>query len=545
MLLAAQHWQELSASASDRILAADNILLLALTYLVLKVLHEFGHGFAVKAFGGAVHEFGVMFLVFAPVPYVDASAASEFRSKWRRALVGAAGMMVEVFFAALSLFVWLAVEPGLVRAIAFDAMVVAGVSTVVFNGNPLLRYDGYYILADLLEIPNLAQRGTRYWGYLVDRYVFRTDGSKDFVATDGERIWLLLYAPASFIYRQVVMLTIAIFIASEYLAVGVAIAIWSLFTTVVLPIGKALWQVLASPRFHRNRTRAVTTTFGLILAMSTLMFLIPAPLYTTTEGVVWLPESAVVRAGTGGFVRALLVEPGKVVTTGEALVESEEVTLKAELEILRARVAELEARLATERFTDRVKAEITTTEIGHARAELANAASRAERLVARSRGEGTFAVMKPQDLPGRFLREGQEIGYVLPPGSRIVRATVRQDDIDLVRHRLRNTSVKLAERLDETLPARIIREVPAGRDDLPSKALGGQGGGALSVDPGDPHGTKTLQRVFQVDIELPSDVAAAAAFGSRAYVRFDHEWEPAGRQIWRRLRQLLLSRLQV
>ena len=86
-----------------------------------------------------------------------------------------------------------------------------------------------------------------------------------------------------------------------------------------------------------------------------MLFLIPAPLYTTTEGVVWLPENAVVRAGTDGFVRALLVEPGKIVTAGEALVESEEPTLKAELEILRARVAELETRLATERFTDRVK----------------------------------------------------------------------------------------------------------------------------------------------------------------------------------------------
>ena len=278
MVLAAQHWQELGASASDRILAADNLVPLALVYLVLKALHEFGHGFAVKAFGGAVHEFGVMILVFAPLPYVDASAASGFRSKWRRALVGAAGMIVEVFFAALALFVWLAVEPGLVRALAFDAMVVAGVSTVVFNGNPLLRYDGYYILADLLEIPNLAQRATRYWGYLIDRYVFRTDGLKDFVATDGERIWFLLYAPAAFLYRQVVMLTIAVFIASQYLAVGVAIAIWSLLTGVALPIGKALWLVLASPRFHRNRARAVTATFGMIMAAAIVLFLIPAPL---------------------------------------------------------------------------------------------------------------------------------------------------------------------------------------------------------------------------------------------------------------------------
>ena len=545
LLLAAQHAHELAADVSDRILATDNIVPLALTYLVLKAMHEFGHGFAVKAFGGPVHELGVMFLVFAPLPYVDASAASGFRSKWRRAIVGAAGMIVEIFFAALALYVWLAVEPGLVRALAFDAMVIAGVSTIIFNGNPLLRYDGYYILSDLLEIPNLAQRATRYWGHLVDRYVFRIDGLSDFVATDGERVWLFLFAPAAFFYRQAVMLTIAVFVASQYLAVGVAIAIWSLLTGVALPIGKALWLVVTGPRFQRNRARVLAATFGSIAAAAVVLFLIPAPLYTTTEGVVWLPENAVVRAGTDGFVRGLLVEPGRAVTTGEALVESEEPTLKAQMEVHSAHVTELEVRLGAERFTDRVRAEITTTELGQARAELATAASRAERLIARSRGEGTFAVMKPSDLPGRFLREGQQIGYVLPPGSRVVRATVRQDDIDLVRHRLRNTSVKLAERLDETLPARIVREVPAGREDLPSKALGGSGGGAFAVDPGDPQGMKALQRVFQVDIELPDHAAAAAAFGSRAYVRFDHDWEPAGLQIWRRVRQLLLSRIQV
>jgi putative peptide zinc metalloprotease protein len=255
--------------------------------------------------------------------------------------------------------------------------------------------------------------------------------------------------------------------------------------------------------------------------------------------------NAVVGDGTEVFLRALLVEPGKIVTAGEALVESEEPAFKAELEILRARVGELETRLATERFADRSRSEITTTELGQARSELATATGRAERLIVRSHSDGAFAVMKPQDLPGRFLREGQQIGYVLPTGSRMVRATIRQDDIDLVRYRLRSTVVKLAERLDATLPAEIVREVPAGRDDLPSKALGGTGGGALAVDPGDPQGTKTLQRVFQVDIALPENAAAAAAFGSRAYVRFNHDWEPAGLQIWRRMRQLLLSRLQL
>jgi putative peptide zinc metalloprotease protein len=544
LLLVAQHRQELDANLSDRILAADSIALLALVYLVLKTLHELGHGLAVKAFDGAVHELGVMILVFAPLPYVDASAASAFRSKWRRALVGVAGMIVEVFVAALALYVWLVVEPGMVRAIAFDVMVVAGVSTILFNGNPLLRYDGYYILADLLEIPNLGSRSTRYWGHLIDRYVFRTDGAKDFVATPGERLWFLLYAPAAFVYRQALMLAIAVFIASEYRLVGFAIAVWSLATGVALPAGKALWLVLTSPRFHRNRARAVSVTFGSVLATAMVLCLMPAPLHTATEGVVWLPETAAVRAGTDGFVRTFLAEPGTLVAAGQALIESEERTLKAELEILRARVAELETRLAAERFEDRVRAEITATELGQARSELTTAAGRSERLVTRSHGDGTFAVVKREDLPGRFVREGQQLGYVLPPASRIVRATIHQDDIDLIRHRLRSTEIRLAERLEVILPGKIVREVPAGRDDLPSRALAVAGGGAIAVDPADPQGARALQRVFQVDIELPAS-AAAAAFGSRAHVRFNHDWEPAGDQIWRRLQQLLLSRLQL
>lgn len=239
-----------------------------------------------------------------------------------------------------------------------------------------------------------------------------------------------------------------------------------------------------------GRARFLRSIFAAIGAASVALLFIPAPLHTTTEGVVWLPETAAVRAGTDGFVRRFLVAPGHEVKSGEALVESEELTINAELENLRARVSELEARLAAEQFTDRVSAETTATELGQARASLATQMTRAERLFARSRADGTFAVVKPEDLPGRFVHEGQLIGYVLPEGSCIVRATIRQDDIDLVRTSLRGAFVKLAERLEQTLPVRIVREVPAGREDLPSKALAGPGGGAVPVDTRDPGGPK-------------------------------------------------------
>ena len=106
----------------------------------MKALHELGHSYAVKRWGGEVHEIGIMFLVFMPVPYVDASESAGFQSKWQRAFVGAAGILVEIFLASLALFIWLNAEEGLVRAFAFNVMLIGGVSTLFFNGNPLLRF---------------------------------------------------------------------------------------------------------------------------------------------------------------------------------------------------------------------------------------------------------------------------------------------------------------------------------------------------------------------------------------------------------------------
>lgn len=162
LVLVAEHWPDLTANLGDRVLAEGNLALLAVVLPAIKLLHELGHGFAVRRRGGAVHDMGVMFLVLLPLPYVDASASSGFRSRWDRVAVGAAGMMVELAVAALATFVWVSVEPGFARSAAFNVMLAAGVTTLLFNANPLLRYDGYYILSDLIEIPNLARRATQY-----------------------------------------------------------------------------------------------------------------------------------------------------------------------------------------------------------------------------------------------------------------------------------------------------------------------------------------------------------------------------------------------
>src|SRR5512134_79840 len=208
---AAAHWDELTADVTSQILAPQNLLILWLTFPVVKLAHELGHACAVKAWGGEVHEMGIMLLVLMPIPYVDASAASAFPQARRRVVVGAAGMLVEVFLASIAMLLWVEAEPGLARAVLYDVMLIAGVSTVVFNANPLLRYDGYYMLADLVQIPNLRARANQYLGYLAETRLFGVR-QPAIEASAGERRWFVFFAIASFLYRNFVMLAIALFI---------------------------------------------------------------------------------------------------------------------------------------------------------------------------------------------------------------------------------------------------------------------------------------------------------------------------------------------
>ncbi len=228
IVAAVSHSVELSQDVLDRAFSFANLPLLAVAYIVVKSVHELGHAYAVKAFGGEVREIGVMALVFFFVPYVDASASNAFRSKWRRATVAATGVAVELMLAALAALAWTRVEPGLARAFLYDVMLIGGVSTLVFNGNPLMRFDGYYVLCDLTETPNLGQRATAFWGRLAERRLLGLPQPEPQDLTAGERWLFLLYAPLSWLYRTFVLLGLGLLLMSQFFVFGVLLAIWSL-----------------------------------------------------------------------------------------------------------------------------------------------------------------------------------------------------------------------------------------------------------------------------------------------------------------------------
>ena len=543
-VLAAAHWTDLTKDFADRVLAPQNLLLLWLVYPLVKALHELGHAYATRRWGGEVHEIGIMLLVLTPVPYVDASASWGFRDKRQRMVVGAAGIAVELFLGALALFVWLGVEHGAVRAVAYNVMLITGVSTLLFNGNPLLRFDGYYVLADAIEIPNLGTRANKYVGYLFQRYVVGMRDAESTAEATGERAWLLVYGAASFVYRIFIMFVIILFIAGKFFAIGVLLALWAIATQVIVPVGKAVAFLANSPTLRRTRGRAVASAVALVLAALALLFAVPAPSWTRAQGVVWAPEESQVRNGSEGFVERLLAPPDAKVARGQPLLELKDPFLSTRVAVLEAQLKELSAQYDAVRLDDRVQAAIVREEMNTVSGNLASARERQALLVVRSPASGRFVVPRATDLPGRFLGKGQLIGYVVEPQALTTRVAVEQDAIDRVRSSTRGVEVMLSDWQASPLRARISREVPGASRQLPSAALGSAGGGPFAVDPHDNQGVTTLNRIFQVDLALPGGVQAAY-LGARVYVRFDHGLEPVGLQLYRALRTLLLRRFDV
>jgi putative peptide zinc metalloprotease protein len=539
----ATHWQQLTENLAERVLAVENLIVIAVAFPFLKILHELGHGYAVKRWGGAVHDMGLMILVLMPVPYVDASAASAFPSKWRRAVVGAGGMYVEMFAASVALCLWTVLEPGLLKSIAFNVALIGSISTIIFNGNPLLRYDAYYILSDLIEIPNLASRATRYLGFLIKCYWFRLKDLAQPVLADGDAKWLVSYAILSFIYRCIVIAVMALLVAQQFFFIGVALAVWLLITALLWPIIKGVNYMLFAAELYGRRAWALTSMAALAGVLWYLLFFAGIPLTTRLDGIVWVQEEAAVTARTSGFVREILAREGDPVCRGCPILRLELDELQTELEALNARRRALKAKFDAEWVVDRSKAEFTRLELVHIDDRLLERRERVELLVVRSPVDGMVAVPGLSDLTGSFVTRGQLIGYVAEQGALVVRAVVTQGDVGLMRKGVSDVRLVLSDNSWREVSSRMIREIPAATRRLPSAALSTGAGGAMALDPLSKDGD-ALENVFQVGFSLGS-AAEIARFGQRAYLKVHHGHEPIGFQIYRRVRQLFLRSFNV
>jgi putative peptide zinc metalloprotease protein len=540
---AAFHWPELTENLADRVLAAENLLLMWLAYPVIKLVHEFGHAYAVKRWGGEVHEMGIMFLIFMPIPYVDASASASFRSKYHRMLVAAAGILVEFSIAALAMWVWVNSEPGVLRSLAFNTMLIAGVSAILFNGNPLLRFDAYYVLGDFLEIPNLGSRSNRQIGYLCKRYLLGQEDETSPAYSRQEARWLFVYALASFVYRVFITLTIALFVASKLFVLGVLLAVWSLYNMFGKPLLGIIKYLTMDRSLINKRGRVLAVTAGISGLVLAFLFVLPVPKMTLVHGVFWAPEEARVQAGSTGFLQQIKVTNGQRVERGDVLFISDNQQLESETLKLAGRLKELMVLYSTAIADERRnESAIIIEEITQVRAQLRRYIEEQSDLTVLSEDEGIFQLALPVDPLGRLMPRGTLLGYILQPGTYRIRVAAGQDEVEAIRNDMQGVTVRLSGSLGVELIANLVDEVPSAQKLLPSPALSVSGGGQFALDPSNPDQPEAFETVFLFDLSV--DDLPIQNIGERVYVRFRHTPEPIGFRIYRSARRVLLRQLE-
>ena len=340
--------------------ASGNWFYLAAALGITKVIHEFGHGLSCKYYGGECHEMGFMLLVFTPCLYCDVSDSWMLPSKWKRMMIGAGGMYIELIIASTATFLWWNSHEGLFNQMCLNVMFVSSVSTLLFNANPLMRFDGYYILSDMLEIPNLRTKSSTSLSRLAKKWCLGVKLQDDPFLPKRHQGLFALYSVASTIYMWVLMISIFMFVWNAMKpyrmeAIGRMLALFGIYGLIVRPI-TGIYKFLKVPgRRDEVKSLNITVTAGVVAAIAAAICFIPLPQR------VWCPAELrprgeeTVYVTVDGRLEEILVEANDRVAEGDELARFSNVDLELQIAELEGQESGYRARLASlerERFTD-------------------------------------------------------------------------------------------------------------------------------------------------------------------------------------------------
>ena len=340
-----------------------NILFMGAIMIVTKSIHELGHGLMCKHYGGECHEIGFMLLVMTPAMYCNTSDSWLLPNKWHRMAIGAAGMYVETVIAAFATFVWWYTHPGWLYYLALNTVFLCSISTIIFNLNPLLRYDGYYILADYLEIPNLAQKSkTSMINWL--RVACLGMQPIQHRSLPTRRKWLFaMYSVASFGYRWFVMLAIFWFMIQIFEPYGLSVLAYgmiamSLVGMIVIPMFKLVKFFIYPGRFREVKPVRFFVSCVLVAALAAFLFMVPVSRNVSASFVLRPIDADRVFVVEAGKIKTLNKQAGDPVSKGDVIAVLENDDLYLQAQQLNGELAREKATLASLKLASRDRAGI-------------------------------------------------------------------------------------------------------------------------------------------------------------------------------------------
>ena len=414
-------WSEFSSTVAQLYslhnITFGSIVVLWLTGLVVILIHELGHGFTCKYFGGEVHEMGFMLIYFQPAFYCNVNDAWSFPTLRARLWVTAAGGWIQIVVASLAAMLWYVATPGtLASEVAVAAMIVGGATTMITNANPLLPLDGYFALTDWLEIPNLRIRAKEYFGWWVRRHVLRIDLPEP-AASDREKRVFLIYGALAFVYVSVLFAIIGFWLVGRaeaaFGAIGVAIVLGLLFALLrngLVEWGRSITLAVRGWRAGRRGVFGWRWPVGVTLGLVVLLAVLPWTLTTSGRFVVAPGNAVDVTAPDSGLIAAVFVREGMQVPTGAPLAKLVDRDLEREM-LAAARsvdslsVATSRARAAQSAGSvERLEAERTA-----AVARFTALQSRFDALTLRARLAGTVTTPRVHEIEGRRVEAGDRV----------------------------------------------------------------------------------------------------------------------------------------
>ena len=530
------------AKPFEGILSLDNLFFLYVGMAILKLFHEFGHSYICRKYGGEVHQMGIMILIFTPIPFMDASSCWGFRERRRRMIVGASGMLVEIFVASIAAMIWANTGEGTLHQLCYNMMFIASVSTVLFNINPLLRFDGYYILSDLLDIPNLHGRSSSQLKHFCEYYLFGIRSSTSPARSRREAWWLGVFGVLSGIYRILLFTGIILFVADRLLIVGIVMAFLFICMWVILPLGKMVHYLVTSPALFRKRARALAVTFALLMAVLLPLRFIPVPYGFRAPGVVQAVEFKRIYVLTAGRVIRVHFLPGSWVSAGTPLFELESPQLEANLLALDARIREIkwqQRKALAKNLSERAQMDAVFSALQEKKDLLLR---KKKDLVLVAPHDGVWHSDWSDQLVGRWLPQGEELGIVLKPTDYEFRAVVAQSEASrLFEDELRGAEVKLRGQSSMTFDVEGWTITPVDRRELPSRALSLAGGGDITTT-GD---TTAVEPYFEVSAPIVSHEKGSCFHGLSGLIRFQLPPQPLLTRWVRDFRQMLQTRYRI
>jgi putative peptide zinc metalloprotease protein len=545
LMLVASQWSTFSSRLPDfqSFFNWHSIVYFWCSLAIIKIIHEFGHGLTAKHFGGEVHEMGMLFLVLTPALYCDVTDSWLLPNKWKRIWISAAGIYVECFLASLATFVWWNTEQGLLNSLCLATMFICSVNTIMFNANPLLRYDGYYVMSDFLEIPNLRVKSTQFFAYVFQEYVLGLEVPVQSYMPRSRRILFVTYAIASYLYRWVVTISIIYFL-SQFLrpwklqSISYMIAGGSLVPLLVMPLYQGL-KFFRQPGRMRKVKKVRAAAFAVVtVALVTGILLIPTPLRVQGTLVLTAEKPTQIFVEVPGVLRTLNVKDGDYVNEGDLLATLSNPEKQLESEQLQEQHDSAAIKALWYATTPGTRGQRNQqSKMEHDLEEaLSKVNDQIGKLTIVAPRSGQVIGVPHKSTQGQYLKTGKPFFEIGDPRKLEARVIIDQTDIDLIKSQKLEDKptawVKIYGTSESTWKSHVTERATKTRDEIPPELSNAAGGEIATTQDEKTGQAKPITAVFEVIIPIDnSDLRLQP--GLRGFAKIDAGHSTLAWWLWR------------